>query len=38
MDFPARVIKLQIENDKVRDRLDELEAMAGPRSTAPTSA
>jgi hypothetical protein len=38
MDFPARVIKLQAENEKVRVRLDELEAMAGTRSPAPTSA
>ncbi len=37
MDFPARVVKLKIENDKVRVRLDQLEAMAGPshRANAP---
>lgn len=37
MDFPARVVKLKIENDKVRVRLDQLEAMAGPsrRTNAP---
>lgn len=28
MDFPARVVKLKIENDKVRAKLDELEDMA----------
>lgn len=28
MDFPARVVKLKIENDKVRDKLDELEDLA----------
>ena len=28
MDFPARVVKLRIENDKVRVKLDELEQMA----------
>jgi hypothetical protein len=25
MDFPARVINLKIENDKLRSRLDDLE-------------
>lgn len=38
MDFPARVVKLRIENDKVRVRLDQLEAMADPRSAANASA
>ena len=28
MDFPARVVKLKIENDKVRAKLDELEDLA----------
>jgi hypothetical protein len=28
MDFPARVVKLKIENDKVRDKLDKLEDLA----------
>lgn len=28
MDFPARVIKLKVENEKVRTKLDKLEAMA----------
>lgn len=28
MDFPARLVKLKIENDKVRDKLDELEDLA----------
>ena len=28
MDFPARVVKLKIENDKVRVKLDELEDLA----------
>jgi hypothetical protein len=28
MDFPARVVKLKIENDKVRAKLDEIEQMA----------
>lgn len=28
MDFPARVVKLKIENDKVRAKLEELEQMA----------
>ncbi len=37
MDFPARVIKLKIENDKVRVRLDQLEAMASPRAPASAS-
>jgi len=30
MDFPARVIRLKIENDKVRSRLDQLEALNHP--------
>ena len=34
MDFPARVVKLKIENDKIRVRLDQLEEMAGPRVSA----
>jgi hypothetical protein len=28
MDFPARVIKLKMENDRVRDQLDHLERLA----------
>jgi hypothetical protein len=28
MDFPARVVKLKMENEKVRVKLDELEQMA----------
>lgn len=28
MDFPARVVKLKMENDKVRTKLDEIEQMA----------
>lgn len=38
MDFPARVVKLKIENDKVRVRLDQLEEMAGPRGRAGATA
>lgn len=30
MDYPARIIKLKIENDKVRDKLDTLERKLGP--------
>ena len=38
MDFPARVVKLKMENDKVRVRLDQLEEMAGPRGRAGATA
>jgi hypothetical protein len=38
MDFPARVVKLKIENDKVRVRLEQLEEMAEPRRRSDASA
>jgi len=38
MDFPARVVKLKIENDKVRVRLDQLEEMGQARRRSDLSA